>query len=165
MAPFVNSNERRNTVSKERSINYWTSTKETEPQSQRQSSFRSWQTVINLNILNGTYTGWQRYSNTYANLFWIYAICAIYFTRIYCLFWYIFYRIIMIIAVKFETNSKVCAEDARYFSQRSQNNLNSSSIACLFIFYQVYVCNKISESYYISKAITRNIFIHKSFLR
>lgn len=192
MAPFVNSNERRNTVSKERSINYWTSTKETEPQSQRQSSFQSWQTVINLNILNGTYTGWRRYSNTYANLFWIYAICAIYFTRIYRLCWHILYdirhdRIIVIIAEKFETNWKVCVEDTRYLSQtyssqRSQNYSNSPSIVFLFIFYQVCVCDKrlvtctciyvcglvcndISESYYISKAITRNIFIQKSSLR
>lgn len=65
----------------------------------------------------------------------------------------------MIIADKFETNSKVCVTE-----------LFKQSINCfLFIFYQVYVCrlicNKISENYYISKAITRNIFIHKSFLR
>lgn len=86
--------------------------------------------------------------------------------------WHILYdirhdRIIMIIGEKFETNWKVCVEDTRYFSQ---NYLNSPSIVFLFTFYQVCVCNKrlvtctciyvcglvcneISESYYISKAI------------
>lgn len=101
-------------------------------------------------------------------LYVLYILLA--YTVVLC--WHILYdirhdRMIMIIAEKFETNWKVCVEDTRYLSQ---NYLNSPSIVFLFNFYQVCVCNKrlvtctciyvcglvcneISESYYISKAI------------